>query len=86
MRYTRTIAHLRWKRNRPVPLPLRDAMERPVVRTPGDRWESMRLIAMSGYGQDSDLERARVAGFDLYLVKPFDSRNLQEMLADLFHE
>src|SRR5690606_31061 len=31
-----------------------------------------RLIALTGYGQDSDRERARGAGFDLHLVKPVD--------------
>jgi CheY-like chemotaxis protein len=29
-----------------------------------------RLIAITGYGQDSDRARARRAGFDHHLVKP----------------
>jgi len=31
---------------------------------------SARLIAMTGYGQESDRERGRDAGFDTHLVKP----------------
>nr|HEX4315279.1 PAS domain S-box protein [Kofleriaceae bacterium] len=34
------------------------------------------LIALSGYGQQSDRERGRGAGFDHYLVKPVDVRSL----------
>lgn len=42
------------------------------------RWDptSMRLIALTGYGQPSDRERARSAGFDQHLVKPVDHNEL----------
>src|SRR5256885_273709 len=40
-----------------------------------------RLVAVTGYGQPEDLERARAAGFDAHLVKPLDPRHLQEVLA-----
>ena len=30
------------------------------------------IIALSGYGQESDREKTRVAGFDAHLVKPVD--------------
>ena len=40
-----------------------------------------RLVAVTGYGQPDDLERARAAGFDAHLVKPLDPRQLQEVLA-----
>jgi len=33
---------------------------------------SIRLIAMTGYGQETDRIRAREAGFDAHLVKPAD--------------
>ena len=33
---------------------------------------AIRLIAVSGYGQAKDREKARAAGFDLHLVKPVD--------------
>jgi DNA-binding response OmpR family regulator len=32
----------------------------------------LRVVALSGYGQDEDVRRARSAGFDEYLVKPVD--------------
>jgi CheY-like chemotaxis protein len=34
----------------------------------------IRLIALTGYGQPSDLERSRAAGFDVHLVKPVELR------------
>ncbi len=40
------------------------------------------LIAVSGYGQPRDVERARASGFDAHLVKPVDLDNLQELLAN----
>ncbi len=40
----------------------------------------LRLIALTGWGQDSDRRRAREAGFDLLLVKPVDPDRLQESL------
>ncbi len=39
------------------------------------------LIAVSGYGQQSDRERSRAAGFQHHLVKPVDARVLEEILA-----
>jgi CheY-like chemotaxis protein len=33
---------------------------------------ALRLIALTGYGQESDRERGRQVGFDLHLVKPVD--------------
>ncbi len=39
------------------------------------------LIAVSGYGQESDRETALAAGFDHYLVKPVDTGKLSALLA-----
>lgn len=39
------------------------------------------LIAVSGYGQDEDRRRSRLAGIDLHLTKPVDPMALQEFLA-----
>jgi CheY-like chemotaxis protein len=44
---------------------------------------SPRLIALTGYGQDSDRRRAAEAGFDLHLVKPIDIDRLLAVIADL---
>ncbi len=41
-----------------------------------------RLIALTGYGGESDRSRAEVAGFDHYLVKPVDYEELAEVLAE----
>lgn len=41
----------------------------------------VRLIAMTGYGQESDRKRAREAGFDAHLVKPADMNAVIEILS-----
>jgi two-component system CheB/CheR fusion protein len=40
----------------------------------------LTLIAMTGYGQPEDRERARAAGFDHHLTKPVDLKELQSLL------
>jgi len=42
----------------------------------------MFLIAVSGYGQEEDQERAKSAGFDAYLVKPISLKDLERLLAE----
>ncbi|HVV98864.1 MAG TPA: response regulator, partial [Planctomycetaceae bacterium] len=39
------------------------------------------IVALSGYGSEEDRQRALVAGFDDYLVKPAGVADLQTMLA-----
>ncbi len=39
------------------------------------------LVAVTGYGQESDRERSQDAGFDHHLVKPADFDTLQDILA-----
>ncbi|HKT74163.1 MAG TPA: response regulator [Steroidobacteraceae bacterium] len=47
-------------------------------------WGSgMTLVALTGWGQDSDRRRSREAGFDSHLVKPLDLDRLSELLAKL---
>jgi signal transduction histidine kinase/DNA-binding response OmpR family regulator len=41
---------------------------------------SVRLIALSGYGQDEDRRRAREAGFDAHLIKPVDFAELRRLI------
>lgn len=41
----------------------------------------LRLIALTGYGQEGDVQRARRAGFDAHLVKPADMEHLAAALA-----
>jgi len=40
----------------------------------------VRLIALTGYGQQLDRERSQAAGFDHHLVKPAAPEQLEELL------
>ena len=51
----------------------REARERPETH-------SIRLVAVTGYGQAEDRRRALAAGFDLHVTKPVDASMLDEML------
>ncbi len=41
------------------------------------------LVALTGWGQDSDRARSRAAGFDHHLVKPVEPATLETLLASL---
>ena len=41
---------------------------------------SMRLIALTGWGQEEDRQRAREAGFDHFLTKPAHPETLERLL------
>jgi signal transduction histidine kinase len=43
----------------------------------------VRLIAVTGYGQAEDQQRARAAGFDDHLIKPVDLMRLRTIIAEL---
>jgi CheY-like chemotaxis protein len=45
--------------------------------------QDMLLIATTGWGQEEDKQRTRLAGFDHHLVKPVEPGVLQNLLADL---
>jgi CheY-like chemotaxis protein/anti-sigma regulatory factor (Ser/Thr protein kinase) len=45
--------------------------------------DGVRLVAMTGYGQESDLQLAWEAGFDEHLVKPVDFFVVKEVLTRL---
>jgi len=44
-------------------------------------WRNVKLLAVTGYGQDSDRARSQEAGFDLHLVKPISMTTLETVLA-----
>jgi len=46
-------------------------------------YQPQRLVALTGYGQAADRERALSAGFDDHLVKPVDPDRLAELLQQL---
>ena len=54
-------------------------LARRVRQNPGCR--RTRLVALSGYGQDSDVRAAIEAGFDQHLTKPPDPERLEQMIA-----
>ena len=43
--------------------------------------ERMRLVALTGYGQESDRVRSRAAGFHQHLVKPVDFAAVEELVS-----
>ena len=43
----------------------------------------LRLIAVTGYGQESDAEAARAAGFDAHCPKPITVAGLLDQIASL---
>ena len=43
----------------------------------------MIIVAVTGYGQDSDRIRSRDAGFHYHLVKPVQPEVLQELIASI---
>ena len=64
-----------------IGLPGMDGFElaRRMRALPG--FERVFLIAVTGYGQDADRERARAAGFDEHLVKPVTMKQIRAVLA-----
>ena len=61
-----------------IGLPVMDGYE--LAGRLRERVQGVRLIALTGYGQQHDRERSLRAGFDLHLVKPVD---LDALLAAL---
>lgn len=48
----------------------------------GEATRNALLVALTGYGQEADRERALAAGFDRHLVKPADPKELLRMIAE----
>lgn len=44
-------------------------------------FEGALLVALTGWGQEADVERSRAAGFDHHLVKPANPEAIRELLA-----
>jgi CheY-like chemotaxis protein len=43
--------------------------------------QNVVLVAMTGYGQETDRQRSQAAGFDHHLLKPADFALVQQVLA-----
>ena len=63
-----------------IGLPIMDGYEvaRRCREDPG--FGVLTLVAMTGYGQDSDRQRSQEAGFDAHLVKPVNLDDLRLLL------
>jgi CheY-like chemotaxis protein/two-component sensor histidine kinase len=63
-----------------IGLPVMDGYE--LARLLRERWADrpVRFVAITGYGQESDKEAARAAGFDAHLVKPIDLAEFAALL------
>jgi CheY-like chemotaxis protein len=66
-----------------IGLPILDGYEvaRRVRQTP--EGADVKLVAVTGYGQEGDKSRADAAGFDRHLVKPIDLDKLFETLRSM---
>jgi two-component system CheB/CheR fusion protein len=64
-----------------VGLPDLDGVEvaRSIRQNPAH--DRMRLIALTGHGEESDRTRTQDAGFDAHLVKPVDFKRLLDLVA-----
>jgi signal transduction histidine kinase/CheY-like chemotaxis protein len=63
-----------------IGLPVMDGHELCKRMRDAQASESLRLVALTGYGQASDKARSTEAGFDAHLVKPVDLRRLEILL------
>jgi len=66
-----------------IGMPLLDGYE-VARRIRAQAWgKRITLVALTGWGQDSDRRRSQEAGFDSHLVKPLDLEKLSQLLARL---
>jgi len=52
----------------------------------GNSGERMRIIAVTGYGRETDVTLAREAGFDGHLVKPYEFVELEKLISSTARE
>jgi PAS domain S-box-containing protein len=63
-----------------IGLPVMDGYELAAQLRQHPELAGMRLVALTGYGQESDREEARQAGFHHHLVKPVDFQAIEAVL------
>jgi CheY-like chemotaxis protein len=66
-----------------IGLPVMDGYELASRLRQTEGGPSLKLIAITGYGQAADRERTRQSGFDAHLVKPVDLDTLADLLASM---
>lgn len=47
-------------------------------------WDRLKLVAVTGYGTDTDRRRSRQAGFDAHVVKPVSPDLIESILHTIF--
>ncbi|MBA3817510.1 MAG: PAS domain S-box protein [Deltaproteobacteria bacterium] len=67
-----------------IGLPVMDGFE--LAARLRAQWSDVKLVAITGYGQESDRQRTRGAGFQAHLTKPVDLENLANLLVELCRE
>jgi CheY-like chemotaxis protein len=65
-----------------IGMPFMDGYE-VARRIRAKRGKNVRLIALTGWGQEDDVQRAKRAGFDHHLVKPPDLEKLGQLLTQV---
>jgi CheY-like chemotaxis protein len=66
-----------------IGMPIMDGYELARRLREEESLQSVILVALTGYGQETDRQRGEKAGFDRYLVKPANIDALRELLASL---
>jgi len=64
-----------------IGLPVMDGYELARLLRPQSR--NLRLVAVTGYGQDRDRQLTEHAGFEAHFTKPIDLKNLASLMATL---
>ncbi|MFO0664003.1 MAG: ATP-binding protein [Polyangiaceae bacterium] len=65
-----------------IGLPVMDGYELAARLRAGPRGKELRLVAVTGYGQQSDKRKAEEAGFDAHLVKPVQISVVAKLISE----
>lgn len=65
-----------------IGMPGKDGYEVTALLRRDPELHGMRIVAVSGYGEESDRIKSRAAGFDDHIVKPVDIPSLERALAN----
>ena len=63
-----------------IAMPIVDGLEAARALRARPSGEGLLLLALSGFGQESDRRRSMAAGFDAHLVKPVDPTALEKLI------
>jgi CheY-like chemotaxis protein len=66
-----------------IGLPVMDGYELARRIKERNEFQNVSLVAVSGYGQEADRERAHQSGFVAHLVKPVDPERLIAVVGEL---